>query len=371
MPSLEEILGNSSTSLGSPSEAPAVESGESGPSDVSQSRDRATFIGTRVPGDDSQEGLPSEVALPADRADSIPEGVIEVTPAGFEIYYQWAPKRLYRLRPPDGHELYGSPVVEWLVENWIEVESVTTHFENIGKPGLKWWGMVTGVEGVFELLERGVLRWGAHDELVDSAGGVVATEDVVRFLTQEKLTVNHVRDRAADRGTNVHTALEQWAAGIRPQPKVFPESEQGYVRGILKFIDDVAEHGTPLQAEVMVGSLNYLYAGRYDLRLALGGVKLCSRVTKTGRETYTERKPGVYLVDLKTSKGVYEDYHMQVEAYEQASIESGYDPTDERAVLRVTPEGQYEFVTSKATLEDFLVTQKYHQMFEDLKRRKS
>jgi hypothetical protein len=319
----------------------------------------------------SNQDVPEPTPSAPVAEDSIPEGVIEMTPAGFEVYYQWAPKRLYRLRPPDGHELYGSPVVEMDAEGWIEVDSVTNHFNNVDKPGLPWWGMRMGVQGVLDLLERGVLRIdGGNSELTDSAYGSVEEPDIVRFLTQEKLTVNHQRDKAADRGTNVHTALEQWAAGIRPQPEVFPESEQGYVRGLLKFIDNIGDNGTPLACEVMVGSLEHLYAGRYDLDLALGGVELVSRVTKTGRETFTACQPGVYRVDLKTSSGVYPTHHMQVEAYEQAAIESGFDASDQRAVLRVTADGNYEFVASVGTFEDFLVTQRFHQMYEDLKRRK-
>jgi hypothetical protein len=40
---------------------------------------------------------------------------------------------------------------------WREVPSVTTVLGILDKPGLPWWGMKIGVEGVLELVRRGRL----------------------------------------------------------------------------------------------------------------------------------------------------------------------------------------------------------------------
>lgn len=403
MATLEDILGNSSTSLERPSDSPAVESGETA-HEASGRDDLVTSGGTRerrggVPGEDSQEGLSSEdkiaqgadrpmrahgaanpeetqiPSLPGSPPGSIPEGVIETTPAGFEIYYQWAPKRLYRLRQPDGVNAFANADPE----GWLTVPSVTESQDYVDKPGLPWWGMGVGVNGVAALVNRQLLKLGHHrgdgpetyPVFTDAMGGEVEPEDIVRFLTQEKLTVNHVKKSAADRGDSVHKAFESWAReGVFPQPEVFPESERGYVEGLAKFLTEAGDQIVPLECEVMVGSPRYLFAGRYDLRAALGGVELVSRRTPTGRETRRHFEPGEYLIDLKTSKEVYDTHHTQLAAYEQASVDSGYGPTDDQAVLKVTKDGGYELVSCKATFGHFLAMKRLYDAMEDLKRRK-
>ena len=75
---------------------------------------------------------------------------------------------------------------------------------------------------------------------------------------------------------------------------------------------------------------------------------------------------GSYLLDLKTSKRVYETHFLQLEAYEQASVECGYGPTDHRGVIHVTEDGRYEFVLNTDwTFEDFKsVRQTYSVMHQ-------
>ena len=123
--------------------------------------------------------------------------------------------------------------------------------------------------------------------------------------------------------------------------------------GLCKFLRDV--NPEPVAAEVMVGSLEHGFAGRYDLRLRVP--KECEvvfhRTPKRGPQ-YARLKPGVLLADLKTSKGVYATHHLQLAAYEGGSLECGYEPTVAQGILHVSAEGEYEFVRSKAVLADFL-----------------
>ena len=79
--------------------------------------------------------------------------------------------------------------------------------------------------------------------------------------------------------------------------------------------------------------------------------------------------PGVLLADLKTSKGIYASHARQLEAYEQASIESGYAATDARGILHVNADGTYEFVRSWATFDDFKCVLDVWQSEQDMKSR--
>lgn len=308
------------------------------------------------------------------------------TPSGLEIRYHWEPKRKYELRYPVGAPaLY--PGQEYQID-WLEVPSVTTITDLSKDSGpLIWWGMTVGVAGVLELYQREILR----PTEISGVGMVLATpgpvgigvaglvvagqEQIVKLLKREKLTTNHVKSTAGDRGTSCHDALDLWMReGHKPDPAMFPPEERGYILGLLEFIRDLEVGGVePLDCEVMVGSLEHGYAGRYDVRFKTN--KECAvvkRVTpKRGRQ-YAKLAPGRFLGDLKTSKGVYPESHFrQLEAYEGASVESGYEPTDYRGIIHVHPgdpgddkmpsEPFYEFVRSTATLEDFLCLLELHR----------
>jgi hypothetical protein len=126
-------------------------------------------------------------------APPVREDAETVTPNGIKVEFQTKPYRRYFV-------------------NGKQVVSVTQVLGCIDKPALKWWGMKIGVGGCIELVRRGVTA-AATLESADP-------ESIVALLTQEKLTVNHVRKEAADRGTRVHDALERWAkTNVLPDPE--------------------------------------------------------------------------------------------------------------------------------------------------------
>lgn len=277
-------------------------------------------------------------------------GFSTVTPSGIEVYYQAEPKRLYRIRRTEPE-----------TGEWIEVPSVTTVLDVLHKPALTWWGQTVGVSGVLSLIERGLFRQAVSqaDEPVFAVAvnGLwqEANEQTIKdALVQQKLTVNHVRDKAGARGNSVHGALEDWVEkGTIPDPQFYPEAEQGYITGLAKFLADVkrgARAKTP-QSEVTVGSLKHRFAGRYDLRMAISKSML---VVSSAKGKTDEFAAGEYLWDLKTSKGFYDTHFLQLEAYEAASIECGYKPTKGRVVVRVDASGTYEVQLSKYTFDQYL-----------------
>jgi hypothetical protein len=315
-------------------------------------------------------------------------GTLTQTPSGIEVAYQEKPKRGYRVRAPlavtsaidsKDQDEYGP---------WQDVVSVTTALNVIHKPALTWWGMQIGIDGVVALVDRGLMQVCQTQEgglalatlrlndqgkraWLAASGDRKFTEDL---LTQEKLTTNHVRDKAGDRGNSVHAALENWLADRTiPVPELYPEHEQGYIRGLLKFLTDIGEVKTA-DAEITVASVRDGFAGRYDMSAVL---KKCNLVqspyweTPTGQpreEVRYDLPAGRYLFDLKTSKGVYETHLLQLEAYEAASVECGYPATKARICVRVSPDGTYSAVKSNATYDQFLAVLGCYKAMEQLKK---
>lgn len=298
--------------------------------------------------------------------------ITSATPSGIEIQYQAEPKRLYRVRralPPSDQSEPNTP--------WLEVPSVTTVLGVLDKPALPFWGMKIGVEGTLALFNQGHLALAYNESqpiaVVNGAFGTVVAgvEQVIELLTHHKLTVNHVRDKAGVRGVGVHDALELWAeTGKLPDPAMFPPEETGYVRGLVAFLQDVPS-AKATACEVMVGSVKHGFAGRYDVRIKTTEPhQVVIHRTPVKGPQYALLAPGEYLADLKSSKGVYSSHHRQLEAYEGASIECGYGSTRGRGILHVSAEGEYEFVRSVATYDDFLVVLGVWKSDEAMKGRK-
>ena len=105
-----------------------------------------------------------------------------------------------------------------------------------------------------------------------------------------------------------------------------------------------------------MASFEHGFAGRYDARGAINSeVKVCHHIVPKSRSRYYSMlQPCRVMLDLKTSKGVYNGHSRQLEAYELASVESGYDPTDVRAILHVTADGLWELKRSFGRPESFL-----------------
>lgn len=305
---------------------------------------------------------------------------ISTTPSGIEVLYQTEPKRLYCVRSLSAIGLaVQSGEDPTRAENWIEVPSVTTVLSVLDKPALPWWGMTVGLEGLIALHNMGVVvsvpygENGQHVLATEKSGSlvVIGKDEAVELLTTHKLTVNHVKAAAGSRGTSVHDALELWADdGTLPDPAMFPPVEQGYVQGLLSFLTHVGAGGAKATAsEIMVGSVEHGYAGRYDLRFVIE--KPCQVVfhrTPVKGPQWATLEPGEYLADLKTSKDVYPTSHFrQLEAYEQAGIECGYEPTKARGVIKVSADGTYKFVRSTASFEDFRVVLDVYRSNQGLK----
>lgn len=242
---------------------------------------------------------------------SEPKGTKVVTPSKMEIFYCPEPRH-YKV-------------------NGVEVPSVTEVLGVLHKPALVFWGMKVGVEGLVKLASDG--------HLVSPMGPWYqeGSEWAVELLKEHKLTVNHQRDKAGTRGTSVHNAFERYCVTDKfPEPDEFPEEERGFVKGLVAFLKAVDPQ--PIQTELMVGSAEKGFAGRFDL--------LASTFKKTVKPTSRKTREipsGKGIWDLKTGKGIYPDSHyLQLSAYRFAAEESGYGRTDYEGIVNVREDGTWD-----------------------------
>jgi len=289
-----------------------------------------------------------------------------------EIKYVAKPRRFYEVRALAEVEAGHGP--------WVEVPSVSTIVDCLSKNGLSWWGQTTALEAVVKLFKiGGFITPDQSGDLVcwdaDLNRYVKATaESLNALLTKQKLTVNHVLKKAGDRGTGVHDAYQNWIEqGLMPQPSLFVPEEQGYVEGLVKFLTALEANGkmTKRRAEVMVGSVEHKFAGRFDCEGDIKNAELCVKLPTPswkaeGPNHHSAKGPefkvfnGLTLFDLKTSKGIYDSHLFQMEGYEIGRVEGGLPPTEQRLVVNVRMDGSYVVGESNGKAEDFLDIRKLY-----------
>lgn len=188
------------------------------------------------------------------------------------------------------------------------IPSVTTVLQVLSKPALVPWAQ--GIVAEAAIAHRGDIEgWVA-------VGGV---EGAIGLLKQAATTK---RDKAAATGSDVHALAE---AIIRGQTVVVPEELTGFVNAYRTWVD--AFQPEFLAAEEMVANLEHGYAGTLDAIVKISG------------ETW--------LLDWKTSRGIYSDTALQLAAYGHAEfIGRPGDPTryaipliEQYGVVHIRPEG--------------------------------
>lgn len=199
--------------------------------------------------------------------------------------------------------------------------SVTTVLKVLDKPAVtRWYGREIGKAAWAQ-----VTGLGPNGEAVTKfPGGDV--DDWVRFLEAQP---REITDVAAKLGTSVHLLAEmEGRAGTRGTGFDMPEEAFPYLeafRGFLAFLR--AQGGEIVSSEHAVFSLTEGYAGTYDLLVKLPAA-------------------GLWLIDVKTSRGYYPEFALQIAAYGHAEfIALEGDPTpypmppiDRYGVLHLRPD---------------------------------
>lgn len=196
--------------------------------------------------------------------------------------------------------------------------SVTTILQIIARPALIPWAAKTAAALVLEDPDT-------YDTAEKAAGGIYTK-----------------RDKAADRGSMVHSLAEAIdRGGVIEFTEDTPDDVRGYVRAYQSFC--AAHQPRVLFAEATVWSDKHGYAGTTDLIAVL-------------QDTLT------YCIDRKTGKAIYGEASLQLCAYRNAELilPHGADEPkampqiDHTAVLLLRPDGTYQFNVVLADLRHFL-----------------
>lgn len=231
--------------------------------------------------------------------------------------------------------------------------SVTKILGMFDKPELLSWAQNVGVLGALKLHHKGedlAALLGSDPEItVDDWKDEGFRECAFEILKRHGLRTWDLTDRAKDRGNDVHAALERYAKDAAvPVLSDFDPEVRPYIRGLASFLTD--SDLAVASSEVMVASLKHRFVGTYDLRAM---TRDCELVTNAETGSRTRVDLGMYGIDLKTGKRIYDEASGQLAGYELASIECGHKPTDGRFVVRVTAQGTYEIAVSWTEPETF------------------
>lgn len=132
------------------------------------------------------------------------------------------------------------------------------------------------------------------------------------------------RDAAATKGTSVH----EWANVLAFTGKMLPPPDDEQSRNSAREFYRWHKDYKPLyrKGELIVASKKQHYAGTLDILAEINGQ--------------------IFLIDLKTSSGIWPDHYYQTAAYLMAAHEMGYidEKKTKRAILRLPKDGRhYEF----------------------------
>lgn len=185
--------------------------------------------------------------------------------------------------------------------------------KGVPKPAIPYWAARTVAEHVADNLHH-----------LDS-WATMGRDSLVAALKQTPWTR---RDEAAIRGTDIHALAEQIIHG---QPAEVPDHLVAHVEGYVAWLDEFDVE--PIWTEKSVASRTHRYAGRPDF---------VGRIGALGDETW--------LLDWKTSKGIYGETSLQTAAYARAELWVNDDDPDTEhpmphidriGVVHITEHGTY------------------------------
>ncbi len=212
--------------------------------------------------------------------------------------------------------------------------SVTSVLKVLAAPALVTWAQRVGAEGALKLAREGEL---------DN----VPVEDVVDRLRLFKLDTDSKRDEGGDRGTSIHTALQDYARdGTVPNVGDFRVPERPYVQALCRWL--LRADPTPILVEQIVGSPTHGFAGRVDLVAEINGLH--------------------YLCDAKTNRNgrVYDNHHAQAAGYVLALEECGYSVMGS-ILVGLGDDGTFEEVPGELGPDDFLNVLRTHRTMARLR----
>lgn len=217
--------------------------------------------------------------------------------------------------------------------NGNRVPSVTGVLSVINKPALVNWAANMASDHWKSSVEPGV----SYDEI-----------QLNNIWKDAKYAHNKKKTDSADIGSFVHKWVEDFIHGRKPPEPVNDQLRESTER-FLKWKND---HKVKfLSSEQVVYSREHNYCGTLDFICNIGGK--------------------LFLGDLKTSNGIFDEYWLQTAAYRLARTEEF--PKEKyagQAIIRIGKDGSFEFVKSEdyeTHVEGFLSAVKLHRILEKMK----
>lgn len=183
---------------------------------------------------------------------------------------------------------------------------------------------VTTITGMLD--KPALLNWSANcavNFIIDNIDAVKDPIDVHRgedILEQARKAHTMKRDAAAGSGTKCHKAIEVYIAdGMTDEVKDILKDDEQAQTGFDAFLEwEEVNHVEWVDTECKVFSVVHGYAGRFDAIALVNGI--------------------LYLIDFKTSAGIYDEMKYQLCAYRQAYNErlpEGKERIERLAILHL------------------------------------
>ena len=204
------------------------------------------------------------------------------------------------------------------------VQGVTSILNILGKPALLPWA----INQAMDVIKSQITPGHQFDEI-----------EIEETIKEAKMAYKKNSGKAATIGTKVHEWIENFVKKEEVAEVINPEMQSA--------IDQFMEFGNTYDvkfkaSEQKVYSKEYEYAGTFD-----GIIEI-----NKGNATIS---PGIYLMDIKTSKGIYPEYWLQLGAYYQAiKEEKPKTIIDGGAIIKCGKDGTLEVATrtKKELIED-------------------
>lgn len=130
------------------------------------------------------------------------------------------------------------------------------------------------------------------------------------------------RDKAADRGSTIHSVIEAYKKGTPPDLKSIPDQFQGYVKAFYTAVDQL--NISIVAQEKTVFSKKHKYAGTLDIL------------------AHIDNKETLNIIDVKTGKEIYPTAFIQGAAYANA-VEEENKKIEGIGVLLLMEDGSYKW----------------------------
>ncbi len=169
--------------------------------------------------------------------------------------------------------------------------------------------------------KEGLIQWSANEavKFVEKhLKKIKHIDDLKEFgsvLDEAKTAWKTIRDKAGDKGTNVHLTIADYVDDCIESKEVFELTETSRISAFSKWA--IQNKVQFLKSEVRLTSETHWFGGKFDLLFEMDGK--------------------IWLGDIKTSKSVYPDNYAQLGGYNILCKENGLE-VDHRCILHLTNE---------------------------------